>query len=98
MQYGANSSGKPGGYGTMQAIHQNACVHEFFEAQALRTPDSIAVVSGEESITYRKLDDSANAIAQRLRGLGIGPDVIVAICMERSIGMMAALLGILKAG
>jgi len=73
-------------------------VHEAFEAQVDAQPDAIAVVSEGEAITYRELDDHAARLAQHLRGLGVGPDSIVGLCMERSIDLMVGLLGILKAG
>ncbi len=81
-----------------QASYPNRCVHELFEEQAVRTPDAIALSFEEKRITYRELDGMANAVARHLRELGVGPEVIVAICMERSVAMVAGLLGILKSG
>ncbi len=74
------------------------CVHQLFEAQAERTPEAVAVRSADGSLTYGELDRRANQLAHHLRGLGVGPDARVALCLERGPGMMAALLGILKAG
>ncbi len=73
-------------------------IHGLFEAQAAATPDRVAVSFEGRSLTYRDLNRRANEIAARLRGLGVGPDTLVGILMERSLDMVAALLGILKAG
>ncbi len=78
--------------------HIDECVHTRFERQVERTPDAIAVTSDDVSLTYAELNGRANAVAQRLVAMGAGPDVLVALCMERSIGMLVGLLGILKAG
>jgi amino acid adenylation domain-containing protein len=77
---------------------RDKCVHELFEAQARRAPESVAVVFADEQLTYAELNERANQLARRLRVLGVGPDVMVGICMERSIEMLVAMLGILKAG
>jgi amino acid adenylation domain-containing protein len=75
------------------------CLHQFFEAQAESKPDSVAVVSGERSLTYRELNHAANRIAQELLNLNLStPDVRIGLCADRSPEMIAALLGILKAG
>lgn len=73
-------------------------VHEIFEEQARTSPASIALVHGEESMTYGALNHKANELAALLRRTGVGPDHVVAVCVERSIEMVAGLLGILKAG
>ena len=75
-----------------------ACIHHFFEAQAEFTPDALALVSGDETVTYRALDERANRLARHLAALGAGPEARVAICLERSVGMVAAMLAALKAG
>ena len=72
--------------------------HELFEAQAGDTPDNVAVVYGEQSLSYRELDRRANQLAHRLRSLGVTPEVPVGICMERSLELVIAVLGLLKAG
>ena len=75
-----------------------SCVHELFEQQAARTPDAVAVVVENESLTYRELNRRANQLAHYLRRLGVGPEVLAGICVERSLDMVVGLLGILKAG
>ncbi len=69
-----------------------------FEAQVARSPDAVAVVCGDESISYGELNARANRLAHDLIGLGVGPEVMVGICLERSVEMVVALLGTLKAG
>ncbi len=77
---------------------KNSCVHELFEVQAERHPDNCAVVFENQHLTYRELNQRANRLAHRLTELGVGPDVVVGICAERSVEMIVGLLGILKAG
>jgi len=67
-------------------------------AQARRTPDAPAVLFGDERLTYRELDQTANRLARRLRARGVGPDTLVGVCFERSLAMPVALLAVLKAG
>jgi amino acid adenylation domain-containing protein len=74
------------------------CLHNLFEDQANRTPDMEAVSFERERLTYRELNERANQIAHHLIASGVGPDVLVGICAERSIEMVAGMLGILKAG
>ena len=74
------------------------CLHELFEAQACRTPDRIAVSFEDLALTYRELDARANQLAHALLRRGVGPAVPVGICVERSAGMLIAMLGVLKAG
>ncbi|MBV9774839.1 MAG: amino acid adenylation domain-containing protein, partial [Gemmatimonadetes bacterium] len=74
------------------------CIHHLFEAQAERTPDAVAVVFEEASLTYAELDREANRLARYLRRRGVGPEVRVGLCLERSLEMVVALLGVLKAG
>ncbi|HEX9937850.1 MAG TPA: amino acid adenylation domain-containing protein, partial [Longimicrobium sp.] len=75
-----------------------ACVHERFEAQVARTPGSVAVVFEGRSLTYAELNGHANRLAHHLRGRGVGPDVRVAVCIERSPELIIAFLAVLKAG
>jgi amino acid adenylation domain-containing protein len=73
-------------------------LHEIFEARARSVPDRIAISVLDETITYRQLDARANQLAHRLRALGVGPDVLVGLCIDRSIEMIVGLLAIVKAG
>lgn len=77
---------------------QVQCLHQLFVAQVERTPDNIAVVYADQQITYSQLNNQANQLAHYLQKLGVKPDVMVGICMERSLEMVIALLGVLKAG
>src|SRR5215469_15199330 len=77
---------------------EQCCIHERFEAQVARTPLASAAVLHEAAITYDALNRKANRIAHRLRRLGVGPEVPVVISVERSLNMLAGVLGILKAG
>jgi amino acid adenylation domain-containing protein len=77
---------------------KNHLVHHAVEEHARLRPDTVAVRSGSASLTYGELNRRANQLAHRLRKLGVGPEAIVGICLERSVGMMIALLGILKSG
>ena len=74
------------------------CIQQQIEQQAARTPDAIAVSCEGASLTYRELNSRANQLAHRLRELGVGPETLVAIGLERSLEMVVGLLGILKAG
>ncbi len=74
------------------------CIHQLFEEQVQRTPDAVALTYGTESLTYAELERRANQLARYLNRLGVGPEVPVALCVERSFTMIIALLGILKAG
>ncbi len=74
------------------------CIHQLFEAQVERTPEAVAVVFKQENLTYRELNCRANQLAHYLQTLGVKPDVLVGICIERSVEMVVSLLGILKAG
>jgi amino acid adenylation domain-containing protein len=73
-------------------------VHQLFEAQVEATPDAVAVVFQNEQLTYRQLNERANQLAHYLQKLGVAPNSLVGICVERSLDMVIALLGILKAG
>jgi natural product biosynthesis luciferase-like monooxygenase protein len=83
---------------TLAEFPRQTCVHQFFEQQAARTPDAVAIAFRGQSLTYRELNEHANRVARRLQALGVGPDVMVGIYLQRSIEMMVGLLGILKAG
>ncbi len=77
---------------------KDRCIHQLFEEQALHTPDATAVVFRDQQLTYHELNVRANQMAHYLQRLGVGPDVLVGLCMERSLEMIVALLAILKAG
>ncbi|MEU4448293.1 amino acid adenylation domain-containing protein [Actinosynnema sp. NPDC050801] len=74
------------------------CIHRWFERQVGPRGDDVAVVSGTDRLTYRELDLRANRLAHRLRGLGVGPETPVAVCVRRSTHLVTALLATLKAG
>jgi amino acid adenylation domain-containing protein len=76
----------------------NICIHQLFEAQVEKTPDAVAVVFAQEQLTYQQLNSKANQLANYLQSLGVGPEVLVGICVERSLFMIVGILGILKAG
>jgi amino acid adenylation domain-containing protein len=77
---------------------KDKCIHELFETQVEKTPDAIALVFKDQQWTYDELNNRANQLAHYLQKLGVGPDVLVGLCMERSMEMIVGLLGILKAG
>ncbi|MGP1676232.1 MAG: amino acid adenylation domain-containing protein, partial [Burkholderiales bacterium] len=83
---------------TARSYPQGRCIHELFEQQAARTPDAIAVVVEEQTLTYAELNRQSNQLARHLRALGVVPDSLVGICVERGMNMMVGLLAILKAG
>ncbi|WP_163871168.1 AMP-binding protein, partial [Myxococcus eversor] len=76
----------------------DACVHQLFSAQASRTPEALAAVSDSGSLTYGQLEARSSRLASHLASLGVKPGTLVALCMERSLELPVALLGILKAG
>jgi amino acid adenylation domain-containing protein len=85
--------------GSPQAnVYGSCCIHELIEVQVDRTPDAIAVVYADQQLTYQELNHRANQLAHRLQTLGIGPDTIVGLCVERSLELIIGLLAILKAG
>jgi amino acid adenylation domain-containing protein len=74
------------------------CIHQLFEEQAERTPDTLAVVFEDERLTYRELNSRANQLARYLRKQGVTPGVLVALCVERRAEMVVGIVGVLKAG
>ena len=76
----------------------DSCLHELFEVQVERTPEAVAVRCAEQQLSYSELNQQANQLAHYLKELGVGPEVLVGVCLERSVEMIVALLGILKAG
>jgi amino acid adenylation domain-containing protein len=77
---------------------RQACIHDLFAEQAARRPEGVAVVFGSEELSYDELHVRSNRLANRLRALGIGPDSLAGVCLERSAEMAVAILGVLKAG
>ena len=76
----------------------NGCIHDLFEAQANRTPDATAVVMGERRMSYATLNARANRLAHHLLSLGVAAEEHIAVCAERSVDLVVALLAILKTG
>ena len=74
------------------------CIHQLFEEQVENTPNAVAVVFENQQLTYRQLNTRANQLAHYLKSLGIGKDVLVGLCVERSLHTIIGILGILKAG
>ena len=86
------------GQGKITTYPSSECIHHLFEQQVQRTPDAIAVEYLGQQISYRQLNERANQLAHYLQKLGVQPEVLVGICLERSIEMIIGILGILKAG
>jgi len=83
---------------TARPYPQDLCIHELFEQQVRRTPRAVAVAHEGGSLSYRDLNEQANRLAHHLRGLGVGPDDRVAVCVRRSPAMVVGILAVLKAG
>ena len=83
---------------TARPLPASRTLHDLFEAQARRTPDRVAVIAGDDRLTYAELDARANAFASRLRGYGFGPGALAGVYMERTVELLPTLLGIHKAG
>ncbi len=83
---------------TFVDYRRDSCLHHNVEQQVEKTPDAVAVVCGGAQLTYAELNARANQLAHYLRGNGVGPDIVVGLCLERSLEMVVGLLGILKAG
>lgn len=74
------------------------CIHQVFEQQEGQSPEAVAVVFGDQQLTYRELNTRANQLAHYLKKQGVGPEVLVGLCMEQSLELVIGLVGILKAG
>ena len=83
---------------TQTEYPKDKCIHQLFEEQAAQTPDAIAVVFEDQHLTYAELNGRANQLAHYLERLGVGPETLVGLCVERSLEMIIGLLGILKTG
>jgi len=77
---------------------RDKCIHELFEAQAERTPEAVALIFEDQHLTYRELNERANQLAHHLQKLGVGPETLVGLFLERSLEMVVGLVAILKAG
>ena len=78
--------------------YEQGCIHQVFEAQAKQTPDAVVAVFANQELTYQELDERANQLAHYLQQQSIVPDSLIGVCLERSLDMLVAILGILKAG
>ena len=83
---------------TTEEFPRDLCVHQLFEAQVNKSPDSIALIFEGAFLTYRELNRRANQLAHYLQSLGVEPETAVGVCVDRSLDMMVALIGVLKAG
>jgi amino acid adenylation domain-containing protein len=83
---------------TQAPYPRDSCIHFLFQEQVVRSPGAVAVTCGSRSLTYAELDRAANGLAHRLRELGVGPEVLVALAMDRSLDMIVSMLATLKAG
>ena len=83
---------------TRSAGVTDTCIHHLFEAQVAQSPEALALVFEGERLSYRELNRRANQLAHHLRSLGVGPDVLVGLCVHRSVEMIVGALAVLKAG
>jgi aspartate racemase len=83
---------------TLRPFPSESCVHDLFEQQVELRPDAVALSDGDRQVSYHELNEQANRLAHLLRGLGVGPEVLVGVCLERSADLVVALLATLKAG
>ncbi|MBF0450074.1 MAG: amino acid adenylation domain-containing protein [Candidatus Magnetomorum sp.] len=83
---------------TRRDYPEDRCIHQLFEEQVKKTPDSVAVIFEDKQLTYKELNAKSNQLAHYLKSSGVGPEILVGICVERSIEMIVGILGILKAG
>src|ERR1700676_5761457 len=86
------------GWNDARAEFPDVCVHELFEQQVSRDPESVALVFKERQLSYRELNQRANQLAHYLQKRGIGPEILVGVCLERSPALLAVLLGVWKVG
>lgn len=94
----AGEQGPAGGSATEQAYPLEMCVPSLVAMQAAAAPDAAALVADDQTLTYQELNQRANRLARYLQTFGVGPNVLVGVCLERSIDMVVGLLGIMKAG
>ncbi|WP_240123976.1 non-ribosomal peptide synthetase [Streptomyces sp. MUM 136J] len=84
--------------GSLQSARSPRCVHDMVAEQAARTPDATAISHGDRSLSYQQLDAGADALARRLRAVGVGGGSVVAVMLDRSMDLMVVLTAIIKAG
>jgi amino acid adenylation domain-containing protein len=89
---------EPVDWNAAQTLTPSILLHEFVQKQAWRTPNAVALIDGTARVSYCELNSRANQLAHRLQKLGVGPEVLVAVCTERCADMIVALLAVLKAG
>jgi amino acid adenylation domain-containing protein len=85
-------------WNTTQVAYPPVCIHQLIETQVTRSPTAIAIAYADQSLTYETLNTQANQLAHYLQSLGVGPESLVGICVDRSPAMVVSLLAILKAG
>ena len=83
---------------TARPYPQDRCIHQMLAEQAERSPDRIALIGADEQLSYGELERRANQLGRYLQRLGVGPEVVVGLCLERSVEMVVGLLGVMKAG
>jgi len=98
VEWNDTASGVRGQGARVRSGITDACLHELVEAEVARVPEAIAVVFEGQHLTYAELNRQANRLAHRLRQLGVGPDVLVGICVDRSLELVIGLMAVLKAG
>jgi amino acid adenylation domain-containing protein/FkbH-like protein len=86
------------GWNQSREFPVNVCIHQLFEAQVRRVPQNVALVFEHQSMSYAELNARSNQLARYLSRMGVGPDVLVGLCVERSLDMVVGILGIVKAG
>ena len=83
---------------TTRDYPRKQCLHQLIEEQTARTPEAVAVLFEEQELSYSELNERANHLAHHLQALGVGPDVLVGLCVKRSLELVVGVLGILKVG
>src|SRR2546430_3647077 len=83
---------------TQQNYPRHTCIQQLVAMQVATTPDAVALVAGDQMLSYRELNRRANQLAHHLQTLGVQPNVLVGCCLERSLDMVVVVLSILKAG
>jgi non-ribosomal peptide synthetase component F len=92
-----NEKNSHGGQSSNENIYTKT-VQQLFEEQVLKYPSNIALVFEDRKLTYKELNEKSNQLAHYLKTLGVGPEIIVGLCLERSLEIVIAILAVLKAG